>query len=103
MGLPLPASQASRAAKRCAELIPLCHPLLLSGIDVDIALEKPGSRVHTTTACPLKGPAGIEMEALTGASFPALTIYDLCKAVDRGMVIEGVRLLSKSGGTPMPS
>ena len=87
-----------QAAKRCADLIPLCHPLLLSGIDVDIALDKPGSRVHITTACRLKGATGVEMEALTAASVAALTIYDMCKAVDRGMVIEGIRLLHKSGG-----
>ena len=87
-----------QAAKRSADLIPLCHPLMLSGIDVDIALDKPGSRVHITTACRLKGATGVEMEALTAASVAALTIYDMCKAVDRGMVIEGIRLLHKSGG-----
>jgi cyclic pyranopterin phosphate synthase len=87
-----------QAAKRCADLIPLCHPLMLSGIDVDITLDKPGSRVHITTACRLKGPTGVEMEALTAAAVAALTIYDMCKAVDRGMLIDGVRLLHKSGG-----
>jgi cyclic pyranopterin phosphate synthase len=87
-----------QAAKQCASLIPMCHPLMLSGIDVDITLDKPGSRVHITTACRLKGATGVEMEALTAASVAALTIYDMCKAVDRGMVIEGVRLLHKSGG-----
>jgi cyclic pyranopterin phosphate synthase len=87
-----------QAAKRCAELIPLCHPLMLTGIDVDITLDKPGSRVHILTACRLKGATGVEMEALTAAAVAALTIYDMCKAVDRGMVIEGVRLLHKSGG-----
>jgi len=87
-----------QAAKRCADLIPLCHPLMLTGIDVDIVLDKPGSRVHITTACRLKGATGVEMEALTAASVAALTIYDMCKAVDRGMVIEGIRLLHKSGG-----
>jgi cyclic pyranopterin phosphate synthase len=87
-----------QAAKRCAELIPLCHPLMLSGIDVDITLNKSENRVHITTCCRLKGTTGVEMEALTAASVAALTIYDMCKAVDRGMVIEGVRLLHKSGG-----
>ena len=87
-----------QAAKRCAELIPLCHPLMLTGIDVDIELDKPGNRVHILTACRLNGATGVEMEALTSASVAALTIYDMCKAVDRGMVIEGVRLLHKSGG-----
>ena len=87
-----------QAAKQCASLIPMCHPLMLTGIDVDITLDKPGSRVHIITACRLKGATGVEMEALTAASVAALTIYDMCKAVDRGMVIEGVRLLHKSGG-----
>jgi cyclic pyranopterin phosphate synthase len=87
-----------QAAKRCADLIPMCHPLMLTGIDIDIVLDKPGSRVHIITACRLKGATGVEMEALTAASVAALTIYDMCKAVDRGMVIEGVRLLHKSGG-----
>jgi cyclic pyranopterin phosphate synthase len=87
-----------QAAKRCAELIPLCHPLLLSGIDVDITLDTGSNRAHITTACRLNGQTGVEMEALTAASVAALTIYDMCKAVDRGMVIEGVRLLHKSGG-----
>lgn len=87
-----------QAAKRCADLIPLCHPLMLTGIDVDIALDKPANRVHIITACRLKGATGVEMEALTAASVAALTIYDMCKAVDRGMVIEGIRLLHKSGG-----
>ena len=87
-----------QAAKRCAELIPLCHPLALSGIDVDIELDAARSRVHIRTSCRLTGPTGVEMEALTAASVAALTVYDMCKAVDRGMVIEGVRLLHKSGG-----
>ena len=87
-----------RAAKRCADLIPLCHPLMLTGIDVDIELDKPGSDVHILTACRLKGATGVEMEALTAASVAALTIYNMCNAVDRGMVIGNVRLLHKSGG-----
>lgn len=87
-----------QAAKHCADLIPLCHPLLLSGIDVDISLDQPNNRVHIQTACQLTGATGVEMEALTAASVAALTIYDMCKAVDRGMIIEGVRLLHKSGG-----
>jgi cyclic pyranopterin phosphate synthase len=87
-----------QAAKRCAELIPMCHPLMLTGIDVDITLDKNNNCVHISTACRLKGQTGVEMEALTAASVTALTIYDMCKAVDRGMVIDGVRLLHKSGG-----
>lgn len=87
-----------QAAKRCAELIPMCHPLLLTGIDVDITLDTDSCCAHITTACRLKGVTGVEMEALTAASVAALTIYDMCKAVDRGMVINNVRLLHKSGG-----
>ena len=87
-----------QAAKRCAELIPMCHPLMLTGIDVDITLDKNNNCVHISTACRLKGQTGVEMEALTAASVAALTVYDMCKAVDRGMVIDGVRLLHKSGG-----
>jgi cyclic pyranopterin phosphate synthase len=87
-----------QAAKRCADLIPMCHALLLTGIEVDITLDRENSCVHITTTCRLKGQTGVEMEALTAASVAALTIYDMCKAVDRGMVIEDVRLLHKSGG-----
>ena len=87
-----------QAAKRCAELIPMCHSLMLTGIDVDITLDSSNNCVHINTACRLKGMTGVEMEALTAASVAALTIYDMCKAVDRGMVIEDVRLLHKSGG-----
>jgi len=87
-----------QAAKHCADLIPLCHPLALTGIDVDIVLDRDGNRAHITTECRVRGATGVEMEALTAASVAALTIYDMCKAVDRGMTIEGVRLLHKSGG-----
>jgi cyclic pyranopterin phosphate synthase len=87
-----------QAAKRCGELIPLCHPLLLTGIEVNITPDKAAGRVHILTSCRLQGPTGVEMEALTAAAVAALTIYDMCKAVDRGMVIEGLRLLHKSGG-----
>ena len=87
-----------QAAKHCADLIPLCHPLALTGIDVDITLDRDSNRAHITTTCRVRGATGVEMEALTAASVAALTIYDMCKAVDRGMTIEGVRLLHKSGG-----
>ena len=87
-----------QAAKRCADLIPLCHPLMLAGIDVDIELDRDTNRVHIMTRCELTGATGVEMEALTAAAISALTIYDMCKAVDRGIVIEGLRLLQKSGG-----
>lgn len=87
-----------QAAKHCADLIPMCHPLMLSGIDVDIIPDRKRCGIHIQTACKLNGATGVEMEALTAASVAALTIYDMCKAVDRGMVIENVRLLHKSGG-----
>ena len=86
------------AAKKTAELIPLCHPLALSHID--IALE-PVTAEHTVlcrATVETTGPTGVEMEALTAVQIALLTIYDMCKAVDRGMRIEGVRLLAKSGG-----
>lgn len=87
-----------QAAKHCADLIPLCHPLLLSGIDVEITLDRQRNGAHIQTMCKLTGATGVEMEALTAASVTALTIYDMCKAVDRSMVIENIRLLHKSGG-----
>jgi len=87
-----------QAAKHCADLIPLCHPLALTGVDIDFELDAAANRVHITTNCRVSGVTGVEMEALSAASVAALTIYDMCKAVDRGMIIEGVRLLHKSGG-----
>jgi len=87
-----------QAAKRTWELIPLCHPLMLSKVEVNLEAEPDHNRVRITTLCRLTGKTGVEMEALTAASVAALTIYDMCKAVDRGMVIEGVRLLEKLGG-----
>lgn len=85
------------AAKKTHELIPLCHPLLLTGIRVE--LEPQGTdAVRIVARCKLAGQTGVEMEALTAASVAALTLYDMCKAVDRGMTIERVRLLEKSGG-----
>jgi cyclic pyranopterin phosphate synthase len=87
------------AAKRTGELIPLCHPLGLDVVTVEARLvpEVPGVAVTATTK--VTGRTGVEMEALTAVSVACLTIYDMIKAVDRGMVIEGVRLLSKTGGT----
>ena len=87
-----------QAAKRCSDLIPLCHPLMLSKIDVDIQLDEAKSCAWVRTRCVLDGKTGVEMEALTAATVAALTIYDMCKAVDRGMTIEAVKLLEKSGG-----
>ena len=87
-----------QAAKKCAELIPLCHPLLLSSITVEIEADEDNHRIVIRATCKLAGQTGVEMEALTAASVAALTIYDMCKAVDKGMVIGGVRLLHKTGG-----
>ncbi len=86
------------AAKRTAELIPLCHPLALTSVDLDLACLPDKSAVEITATCRLRGRTGVEMEALTAASVAALTIYDMCKAVDRGMVVTDLRLLKKSGG-----
>lgn len=86
------------AAKRTHELIPLCHPIGLTGVTVDISPDEdlPGLRVQATTT--VAGQTGVEMEALTAVSIACLTIYDMAKAVDRGMTISGIRLLEKSGG-----
>ena len=84
------------AAKRTSELIPLCHPLALTHVDVRAKLCQNG--IEITSEATVTGPTGVEMEALVGAAVAALTIYDMCKAVDRGMRIEGVRLIEKRGG-----
>ncbi|MBS3651338.1 cyclic pyranopterin monophosphate synthase MoaC [Pseudaminobacter sp. 19-2017] len=86
------------AAKRTHELIPLCHPLLLTKVAVDIVPddELPGLRI--TALARVTGKTGVEMEALTAASVACLTIYDMAKAIDRGMVISGIRLVEKTGG-----
>ena len=86
------------AAKRTHELIPLCHPLLLTGIDVDLTPDVAASAVEVTATVRTTGKTGVEMEALTAVSVAGLTVYDMCKAVDRGMRLEAVRLVSKSGG-----
>ncbi|MCT8597756.1 cyclic pyranopterin monophosphate synthase MoaC [Glaesserella parasuis] len=87
-----------QAAKRTWELIPLCHPLLLSKVEVQLEALPERNQVRIESLCKLSGKTGVEMEALTAASAAALTIYDMCKAVQKDMVIEQVRLLSKSGG-----
>ena len=87
-----------QAAKRTWELIPLCHPLLLSKVEVQLEALPEKNQVRIESLCKLSGKTGVEMEALTAASVAALTIYDMCKAVQKDMVIEKVRLLSKSGG-----
>jgi indole-3-glycerol phosphate synthase len=86
------------AAKRTAELIPLCHPLALTSVALDFAVNEATSAVDITATCRLRGRTGVEMEALTAASVAALTIYDMCKAADRGMVITDLRLVRKTGG-----
>ena len=85
-------------AKQTSTLIPLCHPLPLSRIAVDFELDADADTVRITAEAKTTGKTGVEMEALTAVSVAALTIYDMCKAVDRGMRIEGVRLTRKSGG-----
>lgn len=87
-----------QAAKRTWELIPLCHPLLLSKVEVQLEALPASNQIRIESLCKLSGKTGVEMEALTAASVAALTIYDMCKAVQKDMVIEQVRLLSKSGG-----
>lgn len=86
------------AAKRTHELIPMCHPLPLTGIDISFALLEEPFRVEITAAVTCTGVTGVEMEALTAVSSAALTIYDMCKAIQKDMRIEHIRLLSKSGG-----
>jgi cyclic pyranopterin monophosphate synthase len=91
-----------QAAKKTSELIPLCHPLALTRVAIEFAVEQPAGGTRPAIACTVTaetvGPTGVEMEALTAVQVALLTIYDMCKAVDRGMVITGVRLLEKQGG-----
>ena len=89
---------AIQAAKKTSELIPLCHPLLLTRIAVEFEVEANQSAIVCTATVECKGQTGVEMEALTAVSMGLLTIYDMCKAVDRGMVIETVQLTHKEGG-----
>ena len=84
------------AAKRTSDLVPLCHPLLLTHVDVKADFCKNGVKISSLVRT--NGPTGVEMEALTAAAVAALTVYDMCKAVDRGMEISDLRLLEKSGG-----
>ena len=87
-----------QAAKNCSQLIPLCHQLMLSKVDVNFELDSELSLVKIVAECKVKGQTGVEMEALTAVSVAALTIYDMCKAVDKEMLIEGICLMQKSGG-----
>lgn len=87
-----------QAAKRCSDIIPLCHPLMLTSVKVELTPDLANNEVHVETLCRLNGQTGVEMEALTAASAAALTLYDMCKAVDRGMEIHSLRVLEKKGG-----
>jgi cyclic pyranopterin phosphate synthase len=86
------------AAKRTADLIPLCHPLALNKIDVDLSCDPDRNAVDIVATCRVSGRTGVEMEALTAVSTAALTVYDMCKAVDRGMQLTDIRLVHKAGG-----
>ena len=86
------------ATKRTADLIPLCHPLALTHVSVDFTVDEASNSIECTVITETRGQTGVEMEALTGAQIALLTIYDMCKAVDRGMVIGDIRLIEKSGG-----
>jgi len=86
------------AAKRTPDLIPLCHPLALASVTVELTPDPKRNALDIVATCKLRGRTGVEMEALTAASVAALTVYDMCKAVDRGMTITDLRLLHKSGG-----
>ena len=89
---------AIMASKRTAELIPLCHPVPLSRVSAEFEPDEAGSRVRCQVRAECTGRTGVEMEALTAVQVGLLTIYDMCKAIDRGMVMEGIRLLEKRGG-----
>lgn len=89
---------ATMAAKKTSELIPLCHPLCISSVSVDFILDQKKSRVVIESRVRVTGQTGVEMEALTAVSVAALTIYDMCKAVDKDMVISDVMLIEKTGG-----
>ena len=86
------------AAKKTWEFIPMCHPLLLSGIDISFAVDRVATAVEIHATVKTNGRTGVEMEALSAVAGAALTIYDMCKAIDRGMCVENIRLVYKSGG-----
>jgi cyclic pyranopterin phosphate synthase len=87
-----------QAAKQCSTLIPLCHPLMLTAVELELLPDIAEHRIVIRAQCKVNERTGVEMEALTAAAVAALTIYDMCKAADRGMVISEIRLLEKSGG-----
>ena len=89
---------AIQAAKRTSELVPLCHPLPLTHVQVDFTLDDAAAAVHCTVQAETLGRTGVEMEALTAVQVGLLTVYDMVKAIDRGMVMEGIRVLEKHGG-----
>lgn len=89
---------AIMASKRTADLVPLCHPIALTHVDVAFELHEAVSEIRCTATCECKGQTGVEMEALTAVQVGLLTIYDMCKAVDRGMVMSEICLLEKAGG-----
>ena len=89
---------AIQAAKRTSELIPLCHPVPLTAVNVEFALDREGSRIECRATVECTARTGVEMEALTAVHVGLLTIYDMCKAVDRGMTMESIRLVEKHGG-----
>lgn len=87
-----------QAAKKCSDLIPLCHPLMLSKVQVDFEVQPETNQVRVISLCRLSGQTGVEMEALTAVSVATLTLFDMCKAVDPAMVISGIKVLEKQGG-----
>ena len=93
---------AIQGSKRTSELIPLCHPLGLTKVGVEFEVDQPASTVHCMVTTETVGRTGVEMEALTAVSVALLTIYDMCKAVDRGMIMDGIRLMEKQGGKSGP-
>ncbi len=87
-----------QGAKQCANLIPLCHPLALSKVDIEFTIDAANSQIITRCRCKLNGQTGVEMEALTGVNVALLTLFDMCKAVDPAMSMSGIRVLEKHGG-----
>lgn len=87
-----------QGAKRCADLIPLCHPLALSKVDIQFEVQPESKRIEVRCFCKLAGKTGVEMEALTGVNIALLTLFDMCKALDPGMQLDNIRVLNKQGG-----
>ena len=87
-----------QAAKQCSNLIPLCHPLMLSKVQIDFDIDEKNQQIKVLSLCKLSGQTGVEMEALTAVSVACLTLFDMCKAVDPAMEIHGIKVLTKTGG-----